>query len=184
VILTHHSPPLSTVAEPMMKLSQNMFAETLLKTLGGRASGVGSVDAGRAAVDGTLRAWGIPSGDVQMTDGSGLSRYNLITPEAQVAVLRHVYADDRLREPFERALPVAGVDGTLSRRMKGTAAEGNARAKTGSLSNARAVAGFVRTADGEPLAFSIIANNYAVPVDVIDSATDAIIVALAGFTRK
>ena len=68
--------------------------------------------------------------------------------------------------------------------MRGTAAEGNVRAKTGSFTNARAVAGFVRTAEGEPLAFSIIANNYGAPPGRVDRVTDAIIVALAEFRRR
>jgi D-alanyl-D-alanine carboxypeptidase/D-alanyl-D-alanine-endopeptidase (penicillin-binding protein 4) len=184
VVITHHSPPLSTLAETMMKLSQNLYAETLLKTLGARASGVGSVEAGREAVDATLRGWGVGAGDVQMTDGSGLSRYNLITADALVSVLARVHHDEHLRDEFERALPIAGVDGTLSTRMKGTPAAGNARAKTGSLSNARAIAGYVRTADGEALAFSILANNYAVPPDLVDATADGIITALARFSRK
>jgi D-alanyl-D-alanine carboxypeptidase/D-alanyl-D-alanine-endopeptidase (penicillin-binding protein 4) len=168
----------------MMKLSQNLYAETLLKTMGARWAGVGSVEAGRAAVDAALLAWGIPVGDVQMTDGSGLSRYNLVTAEALVAVLAHVHRDERLRETFERTLPIAGVDGTLAHRMKGTAAAANARAKTGAFSNARGVAGYVRTADGEPLAFSIIANNYAVSPDLVDRTADGIITTLAQFSRK
>ena len=81
------------------------------------------------------------------------------------------------------SLPIAGRAGTLSARMKGTPAEGNVHAKTGSFSNARAVAGFARTADGEPVAFSIIANNYGAPPETIDRVTDSIIVALAKFTR-
>jgi serine-type D-Ala-D-Ala carboxypeptidase/endopeptidase (penicillin-binding protein 4) len=95
-----------------------------------------------------------------------------------------VYRDEHLRGAFERALPIAGVDGTLAKRMKGTKAAANVRAKTGSLSNARAIAGYVRTAEGEALAFSIIANNYAVPTDLVDTTADGIITALAGFSRK
>jgi serine-type D-Ala-D-Ala carboxypeptidase/endopeptidase (penicillin-binding protein 4) len=184
VVLTHRSPPLSRLAETMMKWSQNLYAETLLKTLGAQATGAGSVEAGRAAVNVTLQAWGIPAGHVQMTDGSGLSRYNLITSDALVMVLTRVYRDEHLRGAFERALPIAGVDGTLAKRMKGTKAAANVRAKTGSLSNARAIAGYVRTAEGEALAFSIIANNYAVPTDLVDTTADGIITALAGFSRK
>jgi D-alanyl-D-alanine carboxypeptidase/D-alanyl-D-alanine-endopeptidase (penicillin-binding protein 4) len=119
-----------------------------------------------------------------MTDGSGLSRYNLVTADALVTILSKVHQEDRLRESFEHSLPTAGVDGTLAARMKGTPAMGNARAKTGSFSNARAVAGYVTTADGETLAFSIIANNYAVDTAVIDRTSDVIINALATFSRK
>jgi serine-type D-Ala-D-Ala carboxypeptidase/endopeptidase (penicillin-binding protein 4) len=182
-MVTHRSPVLSSLADTLMKLSQNMYAETLLRTLGRQRSGVGTADAGRAVVRDVLTSWGIPPAEVLMADGSGLSRYNLVTADAMVTVLAHVYDDVRLRQPYLDTLPIAGRAGTLSARMKGTAADGNVHAKTGSFTNARAVAGFVRTADGEPLAFSIIANNYGAPPDTIDRVTDAIIVSLAEFRR-
>jgi PBP4 family serine-type D-alanyl-D-alanine carboxypeptidase len=161
-----------------------LFAETLLKTLGGRRSVAGSTASGRAVIDSTLAGWGVTQGEVLEVDGSGLSRYDLITPEALATVLRHVYQDERLRDLFISTLPRAGVDGTLGDRMKDTAAENNVHAKTGSFSNARSVAGYVRTADGEPLVFVVMANNYGAPPTAIDSATDAIIVSLANFSRK
>ncbi|MQA29531.1 MAG: D-alanyl-D-alanine carboxypeptidase/D-alanyl-D-alanine-endopeptidase [Luteitalea sp.] len=184
LLISHRSAPLWMLAEPMMKMSQNLFAESLLKALGAHASGVGSADAGRAAVQATLRAWGVPPGDVQMADGSGLSRYNLLTADALVTILARVHDNDRLRQRFEHTLPIAGVDGTLAQRMAGTRAFANARAKTGSFSNARALAGYVTTADGEMLAFSIIANNYAVQPEVIDRTSDFIVIALAQFSRN
>jgi D-alanyl-D-alanine carboxypeptidase/D-alanyl-D-alanine-endopeptidase (penicillin-binding protein 4) len=175
---------LASVGVPMMKTSQNLYAETLLRTIGLRISGVGSTAAGRAVLDSTLASWGVAAGEALEVDGSGLSRYNLVTPDALATVLRHVYQDERLRDPFIGTLPRAGVDGTLADRMKGTPAADNAKAKTGSFSNARSVAGYVRTADGEPLEFVVMANNYGAPPKVIDDATDAILVALAQFSRK
>lgn len=181
--LTHRSPPLSALAATMMKLSQNLYAETLLKTLGG-SNGPATADAGRATVRSTLEGWGIDVGEMIVADGSGLSRYNLATPAALVAILTHVARSDRLREPFEAALPLAGREGTLATHMTGTAAEGNARAKTGSFSNARAISGYVRAADGEPLVFSIIANNFGAAGEAVDAAQDAIVVKLAEFSRR
>ena len=96
-------------------------------------------------------------------DGSGLSRYNYVTPETLVGILSHVDRDERLRGPFEAALPVAGRDRALETRMKGTPAEGNARIKTGSMANVRAMTGYVQTADGEKLAFAIIAKTITTP---------------------
>ena len=119
-----------------------------------------------------------------MADGSGLSRYDLVTADAVVSILAHVYMDARLREPFIATLPIAGRPGMLSARMVGTRAEGNVHAKTGSFTNARAIAGFVQTADGEPLVFSMMANNYGVPSAAVDRVTDAILVALAEFHRQ
>jgi D-alanyl-D-alanine carboxypeptidase/D-alanyl-D-alanine-endopeptidase (penicillin-binding protein 4) len=130
-----------------------------------------------------MRAWGLTDGQLIQRDGSGLSRYNYVTPDALVEILARVQRDERLRGPFEASLPVAGVDGSLANRMKGTAAEGNARAKTGSMSNVRALAGYVTSVDGEPLAFSILANNFEAPANVVNGATDAIVVRLAQFRR-
>jgi D-alanyl-D-alanine carboxypeptidase/D-alanyl-D-alanine-endopeptidase (penicillin-binding protein 4) len=98
-------------------------------------------------------------------------------------VLTHVDRDDRLRAPFEAALPIAGRDGTLVARLKGTAADGNARAKSGTLANVRSLAGYVTAADGEPLVFAILANNFGTMPETAVSAIDAIIVELAAFRR-
>ena len=96
-------------------------------------------------------------------DGSGLTRYDFVTPEALVTILTHVDRDARLRGPFEASLPIAGRDGTLANRMKGTPAEGNARAKTGSMTAVRGTSGYVTSADGEPLVFAILVNDYDTP---------------------
>jgi D-alanyl-D-alanine carboxypeptidase/D-alanyl-D-alanine-endopeptidase (penicillin-binding protein 4) len=165
-----------------MKFSQNQYAETLLKTLGAM-TGTATFEGGRAAIRQVVESWGVPAGDLILADGSGLSRYNLVTPQALVTVLAHVAHDAHLKDPFEAALPVAGRDGTLADRLKGTPAEGNVRAKTGSFANARSVAGYARTADGEPVAFAIIANNFGIPAAAIDQVTDAIITRIVRFRR-
>ena len=182
VVATHQSPPLSTLAVRLMKESQNLYAETLLKTLG-TASGPATFPAGRTAVQSTLQAWGVAPGELIDRDGSGLSRYDFVTPAALVTILTHIARDERLRGPFEATLPIAGRDGTLQNRMKGTAAEGNARAKTGSMTGIRALSGYVATADGEPLVWSIMANNFDTAPDVVNRAADAIVVRLATFRR-
>lgn len=173
VIAAHRSPPLSTLAVTMMTVSQNLYAESLVHAMGGLS-----------AVRASLAAWGMDDASVVVADGSGLSRYNLATAGALVSVLTRVSRDERLRGLFEAALPVAGRDGTLAARMNQTAADGNARAKTGAFSSTRSLAGYVRTADGEPLAFSILANNFGTTADVIELATDAIVVKLAEFVRR
>jgi D-alanyl-D-alanine carboxypeptidase/D-alanyl-D-alanine-endopeptidase (penicillin-binding protein 4) len=130
-----------------------------------------------------LQPWGVAPESLIQRDGSGLSRYDYVTAETLVTILIHVYRDEKLRGPFEASLPIAGRDGTLANRMKGTAAEGNARAKSGSMSNVRALSGYVTSAEGEPLVFSVIANNFEATADVINRATDAIVVRLAEFRR-
>jgi D-alanyl-D-alanine carboxypeptidase/D-alanyl-D-alanine-endopeptidase (penicillin-binding protein 4) len=106
----------------------------------------------------------------------------MVTADATVQLLtfmsKHRYADI-----FRSALPVAGVDGTLRNRMKGTAAENNLRAKTGSLSSASSLSGYVTSASGENLVFSIIVNNYPEDVEA-RGVSDAIGVLLASFTGK
>ena len=182
-IIRYQSPPLSALADPLMKRSQNMYAETLLRAMGVATRQTGTAEAGLGALRDTLTAWGVAPSDVQVADGSGLSRYDLVTADATVAMLAHVYEDTALRGPFIASLPVAGKAGTLANRLKGTPAEGMVQAKTGSFTNARAVAGFTTTADGEPVAFSVIANNYGVATAPIDRATDAIMLALTTFRR-
>jgi D-alanyl-D-alanine carboxypeptidase/D-alanyl-D-alanine-endopeptidase (penicillin-binding protein 4) len=197
-VVAYRSPPLSVLAVRLMKTSQNLYAETLLKTIGltklpeavKQVSDVSdtcrcaaSAADGRDVVRIMLQAWGVTPESMIQRDGSGLSRYDYLTAEALVTILMHVYRDETLRGPFEASLPMAGRDGTIGNRMKGTAAEGNARAKSGSMSNVRALSGYVTSADGEPLAFSIIANNFETAADV-NRATDAIVVRLAAFTRR
>ena len=183
VLLSHRSPPLSEIGTVLMKVSQNLYAETLLKALGA-TRGMATAEAGRTVVQEVLERWGVPPDAVVLKDGSGLSRYNYVTAETLVRILRQMHRDPRHRLAFSATLPVGGRDGTTARRMKGTRAEGNVLAKTGSLSNVRALSGYVKTLDGEPLVFSIIANNFNLPTPAIDSVTDLAVERLANFTRK
>jgi D-alanyl-D-alanine carboxypeptidase/D-alanyl-D-alanine-endopeptidase (penicillin-binding protein 4) len=163
-------------------VSQNLYAETLLKTMGA-GSGPATFAAARSAVQTTLQGWGVAAGELIDRDGSGLSRYDFVSPAALVTILTHIARDEKLRAPFEGTLPFAGRDGTLANRMTGTAAEGNARAKTGSMTGVRTLSGYVTTADGEPLVLAIMANNFETPPDVVNSTTDAIVVRLATLRR-
>lgn len=181
-VAIRRSPTLATLAVTLMKTSQNQYAETLLKALGA-ANANPTFDAGRQVVRGVFGRWGIPETGFALADGSGLSRYNLISAETLTTILSHVYRNDYLRAPFEASLPLAGRDGTLAARMKGTPAEGNVRAKTGSMTNARSIAGYLTTADGEPLVFAILANNYGVPGGMVDEVTDTILARLSALTR-
>lgn len=128
---------------------------------GSEPSGAGKTteEAGIGMLNDFLAGAGIKKGDVLLEEGSGLSRRDLITPEATVTLLSYMNRG-RLGETYKSALPVAGVDGTLQNRMKGTPAAGNVLAKTGSLRYVYALSGYVTTASGERLAFSIMLNNY------------------------
>ena len=172
-VVAHKSATLRQMVASMMRVSQNQYAETLLKAIGGR-------DKARNV----LRGWGLDNDSYVLADGSGLSRYNYVTSDALVRLLRHMRADPRHAAPFTGILPVTGRDGALSKRLAGTAADGKVRAKTGTVDNVRAIAGYVETAGGETLVFSIIANNFTVSTSVIDAAADNALVRLASFSRQ
>ena len=184
VLATTPSPPLREIATVLMKVSQNLYAETLLKALGAARHGLGTAEGGRVAIRNTLAAWGIPRDAHVVYDGSGLSRYNYVTASTLTAVLEYMHKDARHRDAFVATLPIAGKDGTIGSRMRRTRAEGNAVAKTGSIANARSLSGFVRTRDGEMLVFSILANDFVIPAATINWIADLGVEILANFTRR
>jgi D-alanyl-D-alanine carboxypeptidase/D-alanyl-D-alanine-endopeptidase (penicillin-binding protein 4) len=180
-LYVHRSPPLSAILQPMLKNSVNLYAEAVLR-LNAPRGGPATMDAALDGLRRRLASWGIAIDAQQLVDGSGVSRRSVVSADAMCAVLKRMHAP-AAGSPFVQALPLAGVDGTLLERMRGTAAAGNARGKTGTMSNVRALAGYVTTRDGEPLAFAIIANNFEGGGDAATQAIDAMVVALAGFRR-
>jgi len=126
----------------------------------------------------------LPVSEVHFDEGSGLSNDNLATANSIVALLQ-VMATNRWAQDFADALPIAGVDGTLRRRMTNAPVAGNLHAKTGTLHWANALSGYVTTAAGEKLAFSLILNRYGSPPDrKRTDELDDIAVMLAGFTGR
>ncbi len=189
-IATLQSPPFSLIAAQTLKPSQNLYTELILRTLGklnptatSRVSGQTSEDAGLEAVKSFLKSVGIRPESLVLSDGSGLSRNDLITADASVQLLTFM-SHHRYSVVFQEALPIAGVDGTLRSRMKGTVAENNLRAKTGSLSSAASLSGYVTAASGEKLVFSIMVNNYPLDTEPRTSCIDPIAVLLASFVGK
>ena len=183
VLITSESPPLREIATVLMKVSQNLYAETLLKWVGRSRAGLGTVAAGRIGVQSVLQGWGISDQAYVMMDGSGLSRYNYVSAAALTAVLERLYKDSKHRDAFVAAMPIAGRDGTLAARLRRTRAEGNAALKTGSISNVRSLSGFVKTRDGEMLVVSILANDFVVPAATVNWIADLAVEVLANFTR-
>jgi D-alanyl-D-alanine carboxypeptidase/D-alanyl-D-alanine-endopeptidase (penicillin-binding protein 4) len=181
VLYTYRSHPLSDIAQPLLKDSINLYGEAVQ-----RLNAVGPLPhTNDQALDGIrqrLLAWGIPADGFQIVDGSGLSRRDVISPQALLTVLLRMY-DAGGASPWMRSLPVAGVDGTLAARMKGTPGENNVRAKTGTMSNVRSLAGYVNTRDGELLVFVAIVNNFEGTGAQANAALDAIAVRLASFSR-
>ncbi|MDX6695969.1 MAG: serine-type D-Ala-D-Ala carboxypeptidase/endopeptidase (penicillin-binding protein 4) [Blastocatellia bacterium] len=181
------SPPLSTIAAQCLKPSQNLYAELLLRTLGRVAGSYDpkriTLDAGIEVVRSFLVTAGIGPREIVISDGSGLSRHNLITAEATVKLLTYM-SRHRYSNAFRDALPVAGVDGTLKNRMKGTAAAGNMRAKTGTIDTVATLSGYVTSATGERLVFSILLNHYPEAPGERRVYLDDIAVALAAFAGR
>jgi D-alanyl-D-alanine carboxypeptidase/D-alanyl-D-alanine-endopeptidase (penicillin-binding protein 4) len=181
VLFTYRSRPLSEIVQPMLKESINLYAEALMRL----NAAPGTLPTNDAALEGLRRrlaAWGVAGDSQQVIDGSGLSRRDVISPDALIVVLQRMH-DPALQSPFMTALPVAGVDGSLATRMRDTAAAGNVRAKTGTMSNIRSLAGYVTTRDGERLAFVAMINNFEGAGAAANQALDAIAVRLAGFSR-
>src|SRR6266404_3657929 len=206
-LTTLQSVPLSIIAAQTLKPSQNLYTELVLRTLGtvvvpqatssaptkrNDSSEVTEIPISQAknsesdgieVVKSFLSQAGLDPTTLNLTDASGLSRSDLVTADATVQLLtymrRHRYAT-----AFREALPIAGVDGTLRNRMKGTAAHNNLRGNTGTLSSASSLSGYVTTASGEELVFSIMVNNYPDGVNPPSLCIDPIAVLLASFAGR
>ena len=185
ILHEHRSPPLSEIGTTFMKVSQNLFGETLMSEVGRRqgAAPDATVEAARKDYEAVLTSWGVPPGEFIVSDGSGLSRYNYVTANALVTILRHMARESKHAAPFAATLPIMGKDGTLARRMRGTAAEGNVRAKTGTISNVRSLSGYLTTAGGERLVFSIVGNNFKAPTAAVDAVAEQAVERLVSFRR-
>jgi len=182
LLYTHRSQPLAVIAKAMLKDSINLYGEALMRLNAGTATPATN-DMALEGLRKRLDSWGIPSDGEHVVDGSGLSRRDLIAPETLYLLLKKAF-DPAGMSPFMAGLPVAGVDGSLAARLKNTAAQGNLRAKTGTMSSIRSLAGYLTTRDGEHLAIVVMVNNYeGTGVDAIESI-DHMAVRLAEFSRK
>ncbi|MFI2028756.1 D-alanyl-D-alanine carboxypeptidase/D-alanyl-D-alanine endopeptidase [Streptomyces buecherae] len=180
-VATHRSMPLSKLLRPFLKLSNNTHAEVLTKAIGYERADSGSWGAGLAAIEGYLRAEGVETARLRQVDGSGLSRMNALTA-GQLARLLTAVRDAPWYPLWQAALPVACdpdrlTGGTLRSRMCDTPAARNARAKTGSLTGASALTGYVTDRAGRELAYSIVLNHHLAPS--VKDIEDAIVVTLA-----
>lgn len=160
--LTKVGRPLVEFASIVNKRSDNYLAEHVFKMCGA-AAGIrpSSATASSMTVANALDSLQVPRSGCLFHDGSGLSRRNQVSATTQVALLRSISAQPWAQE-FKTTLAVAGTDGTIRRRLTGTYAANNVHAKTGTLRNVSALAGYVTTLDGEPLAFSFISNGNSV----------------------
>jgi len=182
-LFKYYSPELKEIVKVINKNSQNFFAEQLMKTIGLEIENYGSIENGVLACNDIFKDMGIDPENIVIVDGSGLSRLNYVTPMQVVSLLSYMFKSENFI-PFFNSLPIAGVDGTLGNRMKNTKAAGNIRAKTGFIGNVRSLSGYAYTGDNEPVAFSIIVNNFNVPVKLAENIQDLVCVRLANFKRK
>lgn len=183
LIIIEESPKLSEIIKIMNQESHNLTAECILKTIAKETSGIGSFDFGADKVLEFLKYAGISKDNIVIVDGSGLSRFNLISPRYQIAILNWIYRSDYKNELLA-SFAKPSMKGTLERRLKRTLAEKSVIAKTGSMNNVNNITGFVKTRDGETLAFSIMLNNFTVPASLAQNLQDLILMRLASFTRN
>ncbi len=188
------SPPLLEILRRGLKRSQNLYLQNLLLSVGVHEQANpdsvpegfrDSESRGISALRGVMTRIGVAPAVSQVTEGTGLSRRNLVTPDAMVRLLVYLAAQPYAAQ-LRDALPLAGVDGTLAYRMRGTAAAGNVQAKTGSMTYVDSLAGYVTTAAGEHLAFTIMLENYVPPAGARPAShdLDAIAVLLANDRRS
>jgi D-alanyl-D-alanine carboxypeptidase/D-alanyl-D-alanine-endopeptidase (penicillin-binding protein 4) len=170
-----HSEPLENLVRTMGVESDNFTAEMLLKQLGGYETGRGTSESGAGIVTSVLRTVGVPLGGVRVVDGSGLSSLDRLTAASLVALLRAAWLDPDVRASFIRSLPVAGVTGTLSDRLRRAPTRGRVLAKTGTTSRASTLAGFV----GSRYAFAVLHNGRPVATWHARSAQDRFVTVLA-----
>jgi len=188
-VASYQSPPLSQILQTLNKESKNLYAEQILRTLAvehppetAEDLDPASSPLGVKAVRQTLARAEVDTSHVQLVDGSGLSRQNLLRPRALVRLLQHMWlhSDPQVSSAFFDSLPKGGEEGTLEYRFQGGApARGNVRAKTGTLSNVSSLSGYVTSDRGTPLAFSLFCNHHLAEGYQARSAQDVIVNALA-----
>ena len=183
-LATLTSPPLSEILKALLKPSQNQIAEMLFRTVALEKTGAGRGDSARAVIERQIASWGVPvPAEAVVRDGSGLARYDYISPRTAVRILDAIRRNASFTVYYD-ALPIAGVDGTIRNRMKGTPAEGNVHAKTGTVAQARSLSGYVTTADHRMLIFSFLCNNFTVPNRTVEAVQDAIAGRLAAMRLR
>lgn len=179
------SPPLWQALQVIDKVSQNLHAELMLRLIGKIKNGDGSLAGGLAARSAFLTQVGLTAHDYFFRDGSGLSRENLVKPQAITKLL--IYMDSQPYAALWRSfLPIAGQDGSLERRFGHTLAQGRIFAKTGYVEHVHTLSGYATTLSGEHLAFSIMVNNDDMPGRQVTQVIDAICEAMiqSGHSRR
>jgi D-alanyl-D-alanine carboxypeptidase/D-alanyl-D-alanine-endopeptidase (penicillin-binding protein 4) len=177
IVASRSSPPVIELLGVMDKVSQNLFAELMLREVGRIARRSGTREAGLEEMEAMLGEIGAAPGDGRLEDGSGLSRNALVTPRLVTRLLAYLNQGP-YRGPWLSLLPVAGEEGTLEHRLCCLAEPGSIRAKTGSLSRALALSGYAENRSRGRLAFSILVNDFSAPSSEVRAWIDKIAAAL------
>ena len=164
----------------MMKVSHNLYAEILLRKLGSESVGVGSIGSGVTAVKAFLEKTGTSKENLHLSDGSGLSRTDMITPESIIRLLQYMQKHPQ-GTLFLATLPIGGIDGTLEHRMQKTPAASRIHAKTGTSKFVTTLSGYVQSKSGEMVAFSIMANNHNASTQEVRDVIDQICALMAEY---
>lgn len=160
VVATHLSSPLSVLVQKMMKESNNVFAEAIFKKMGEiRLGKPGTWNKGAKVVKEYLSNFCEPL-ELSLVDGSGLSRYNQISPHHYITFIKYLFTNEEAFQEFEKTLPLAGIDGSLQKRMQDPELKGKVFAKTGSMTGACGLTGWVKPNDKKHIAFACISNGF------------------------
>ncbi|HMS65568.1 MAG TPA: D-alanyl-D-alanine carboxypeptidase/D-alanyl-D-alanine-endopeptidase [Ignavibacteria bacterium] len=173
------------VISRMNKESDNHSAITVFKVIGAKHDlPPGSIKKGEDAVTSYLTSIGNPRNYFEIVEGSGLSRHNSVNSDMYVRLLKSMYDDEKTFDLFYNTLAIAGIDGTLRNRMKGTEAEKNIHAKTGTLNSVSSLTGYAVSRDGELLIFYISMNGFGSSANAVRYKQDMICEELCKFSRK
>jgi len=177
VLAEHRSPPMLELLQVMVKVSQALHAEIVLREVAVASGHLGSRQAGLDAMNDFLAGIGIPKADHEFADGSGLSRATQVTPAAIIQLLAYMNSSS-YREQWLALLPIGGEDGTLGARFTGHPEARNIHAKTGTLSQVRALSGYADTPGQGRVAFSFLVNNIDGPGTGVPAVLDQLALAL------
>ncbi|MBC8375607.1 MAG: D-alanyl-D-alanine carboxypeptidase/D-alanyl-D-alanine-endopeptidase [FCB group bacterium] len=173
LLFTYYSHPMLDIISKVNRPSQNFIAEMLQKTLGAEYGEEGSSRAGRKVQMMFYDSLGMNIENLRLRDGSGLSRHNLVSPNTTVSLLEMMW-EHPYRSYFIESLPLSGLTGTIRKRMIGTVAEQNVRAKTGTIGYVSSLSGYTWTQSGEPIMFSIMANHFTIPTSQVRYIQDQV----------
>ncbi|MCB2183700.1 MAG: D-alanyl-D-alanine carboxypeptidase/D-alanyl-D-alanine-endopeptidase [Desulfobulbaceae bacterium] len=175
IIAEHQSDRITSLIADMNKESHNLYAELLLKTIGAEVmGGQGTAEKGLAVIRDLMSKWGITEDSFKFSDGSGVSRYNLVSANTLAMLLEKMHTDFTTRHEFIASLAIAGIDGSLKDRMTTPPSKGLVHAKTGYLSGVSVLAGYTRSYDGQTLAFVIMMEHFIGSADPYFRAQDRI----------